>query len=328
MTTGEKYAKLPMYEGWSISSRLLNVQEKSFEYRNRLLKLVDQHHLPIFSGSFKMLLDEFRKVLLGELSTEEFVSPLSASLIYFSITMLSGYILRTLNNAVSPDPIRSYISDFSATLEMCAYFYENAFIFKHYGTVPLALLIIAELFISNRTFFGASVSPCIPFLSFLERKIRFPTMLLQIAIHTIAGFVSYHYARWLWSWDMVVEHRDRYLETGCRTDLNVVLFTGIIIEIGATMVDTWLGRQKTVQVPIIDEFIKMSIVSVMVVSGKCLSSQGIYLKTSLSDQVGLDSLEMKTHLFNGYRNEWSRLRFNQQFRPFDRNFGTCRKYVY
>ena len=254
-----------------------------------------------------MLLEEFRKVFFGELSTEEFVSPLSASLIYFSITMLSGYILRTLNNAVSPDPIRSYISDFSATLEMCAYFFENAFIFKHYRTVPLAFLIIAELFISNRTFFGASVSPCIPFLSFLERKIRFPTMLLRIAIHTIAGFASYHYARWLWSWDMVVEHRDRYLETGCRTDLNVALFTGIIIEIGATMVDTWLCRQKTVQVPIIDEFIKMSIVSVMVVSGKCLFSPSGYPFENKFIRPGWSgqSLEMKTHIFNGYRNEWS-----------------------
>ena len=221
-----------------------------------------------------MLLEEFRKVIFGELLAEEFVSPLSASLIYFTITILSGYSLRTFNNLVSPEPIRSYVADFSATLEMCAYFYENAFIFKHYGTIYLALLIIAELFISNRTFFGASVSPCIPFLAFLERKIRFPTMLLRIAIHTIAGFASYHYARWLWSWDMVLEHRDRYLETGCRTDLNVALLTGIVIEISATMTDTWLGRQKTVKVPIIDEFIKMSIVSIMVVSGRCLPPRG------------------------------------------------------
>ena len=221
-----------------------------------------------FSGSFNMLLEEFRKVFFGELLTEEFVSPLSASLIYFSITIVCGYIIRAINNLICPEPIRTYISDFSATLEMCAYFYENAFIFKHFGTVTLALLIIAELFISNRTFFGASVSPCIPFLAFLERKIRFPTMLLRIAIHTIAGFASYHYARWLWSWDMVAEHRDRYLETGCRTALIVALFTGIVIEMGATIVDTWLGRQKTVQISIIDEFIKTSTISVMVVTGK------------------------------------------------------------
>lgn len=232
-----------------------------------------------------MLLDEFRKVFFGDLSADEFISPLSASLIYFMITMLSGYIVRTANYYITPEPIKSYIADFSATLEMCAYFFENAFIFKHYGTVCLALLIIAELFISNRTFFGASVSPCVPFLAFLERKIAFPTMLFRIAIHTIAGCVSYYYARNIWSWDMVLEHRDRYLETGCRTDLNVALLTGIIIEMGATMTDTWLGRQKTVNVPIVDEFIKMTIISVMVVSGKTT-----FLSVSFLARINLNCL--------------------------------------
>lgn len=215
-----------------------------------------------------MVIEDLKKVFLGELLADEFIAPLSASLIYFLITMTTGWLLRTINQNISPEPIKSYIRDFSATLEMCAYFFENAFIFKHYGTFCLVLLIIAELFISNRTFLGASVSPCVPFLGYLERRVSFSKMLFRIAIHTVAGVAAYRYARLLWSWDMVLEHRDRYLETGCNSDLNVTLLVGIAVELGATLTDTWLGRQKTAKIPIVDEFIKMTLIAIMVVTGR------------------------------------------------------------
>ena len=233
-----------------------------------------------------MVFADMRKVLFGELPADEFIAPLSASLVYFLITMCSGWLLRIINRVITPEPIKSYIADFSATLEMCAYFYENAFIFQKYGTACLVLLIIGELFISNRTFFGASVSPCIPFLAFLEARISLANTIFRIWLHTVAGFASYHYARMLWSLDMVTEHRARYLETGCNSDLNVALLTGIVIEASATLADTWLARQKVASVSIIDEFIKMTAVSIMVVSGKfctCLPTcLPAYLPTYLS----------------------------------------------
>lgn len=215
-----------------------------------------------------MIFEDFRKVFFGELLDDEFLFPLDASLIYFLITMTTGWLLRTISYKTAPEPLNSYIADFSATLEMCAYFYENAFIFKNYGTFWLAILIIVELFISNRSFRGASVSPCVPFLSYMERKISFTKMLFHIALHTVAGYASYHYARRLWSWDMVLEHRTRFEESSCQSDLNVSLVTGFGIEIGATLIDTWLGRQKLSKVHFIDEFIKMTTISIMVVSGK------------------------------------------------------------
>lgn len=215
-----------------------------------------------------MVFDDIRKVVLGQLPVDEFVSPLSASLMYFIITMLSGWLLRTINKAITPEPVKSLVADFSATLEMCAYFFENNFIFKHYGSLWLFIAVVVECFIANRTFYGASENPCHAFLGFLENRIPAGIAFLKIALQTLAGFASYRFAKVLWSLDMVPDHRDRYMETHCSTDLNVALLTGFAIEMGATLVDTWLGRQTVASHSTIDEVLKLANGSLMIVIGK------------------------------------------------------------
>lgn len=227
-----------------------------------------------------MVFDDIRKVVLGQLPVEEFVSPLSASLMYFIITMTSGWLLRTINRAITPEPIKFYVADFSATLEMCAYFFENNFIFKNYGSLWLFIAVVVECFIANRTFYGASENPCHAFLQFMERSIPVTTAILRIALQTLAGFASYRFAKMVWSLDMVPDHRDRYMETQCGSDLNVALLTGFAIEMGATLVDTWLGRQTVVKYSTVDEIIKLANGSLMIVLG--INMTGMYFNPAMA----------------------------------------------
>lgn len=158
-----------------------------------------------------MVFSDISKVLLGQLPVEEFVTPYSASLMYFIITMGVGWALRTLNVKVVPEPIQSYIGMFLATLEMCAYFFENNFIFKHFGSIWLFFAVVVECFIANRTFYGASENPCHAFTMLLERQISVTSALVRIGIQTLAGLASYRFARLVWSLDMVPDHRERYV---------------------------------------------------------------------------------------------------------------------
>ena len=156
-----------------------------------------------------MVVSDISRVLLGQLPAEEFVTPFSASLMYFIITMGLGWSLRTINMKFIPEPVQSYIGSFLATLEMCAYFFENNFIFKHFGSVWLFIAVVVECFIANRTFYGASENPCHAFLMFMEGQISIVTALARIAMQTLAGLASYKFAKIVWALDMVPDHRER-----------------------------------------------------------------------------------------------------------------------
>lgn len=60
----------------------------------------------------------------------------------------------------------------------------------------------------------------------------------------------------------------RYLETACASDLNVAFLMGFAIELGATLIDTWMGRQTLSKQSVADELIKLSTGSLMIVLGK------------------------------------------------------------
>lgn len=227
-----------------------------------------------------MVYKDISKVVLGQLGQEEFVAPLSASILYFIITMSTGWIVRSLNNAMMPEPIKTHIANFTSTLEMCAYFFENNFIFKHYGGFWLFIAVVIECFIANRTFFGASENPCQAFTGFLEQKMGPVTALITIIIQALGGLASYKFARMVWSLDMVPDHRDRYFETQCSSDLNVAFFYGFIIEMGATLIDTWLARQKLVKLAIVDELIKLTVGSLMIVLG--IELTGMYFNPAMA----------------------------------------------
>ncbi|WAQ93961.1 hypothetical protein MAR_006432 [Mya arenaria] len=137
------------------------------------------------------------------LYNRKFVSPFNASIMYFIITMLMGWTLRAINHTITPEPLKSYVGSFLATLEMCAYFFENNFIFKNFGSVWLFIAVIIQCFIANRTYFGNSENPCHAFTQLLEKKISITEGLIRIGVQTLAGLASYRFARTLWSLDMI-----------------------------------------------------------------------------------------------------------------------------
>lgn len=156
-----------------------------------------------------MVVRDISKVIMGQLSEEEFVAPLSASLMYFIITMGVGWSLRTVNKLLTPEPIKTHVANFLATTEMCAYFFENNFIFKHFGSIWLFIAVIIQCLIANRTFYGASENPCHAFTLYMERKLSLVPALIRIVIQALGGLASYRFARMVWALDMVPDHRDR-----------------------------------------------------------------------------------------------------------------------
>ena len=61
------------------------------------------------------------------------------------------------------------------------------------------------------------------------------------------------------------------METVCASDLNVAFFVGFGIELAATLIDTWMGRQTLSTQSVADELIKLSTGSLMIVLGKIQS---------------------------------------------------------
>ena len=60
----------------------------------------------------------------------EFVEPYVASITFFGINMMAGIVLRALTAAIVPEPLKGLTLSFLATMEACAYFFENNFVFK------------------------------------------------------------------------------------------------------------------------------------------------------------------------------------------------------
>lgn len=206
-------------------------------------------------------------------SDDDFFAPFSASLVYLAFVMGLGIILRILNKMISPEAFKEYIADFLATMEMCAYFFENNFIFKHYGSFWLFIAVLVECFIANRTYFGASENPVKAFYQFCNKEIGLSTAVVKIAVQTLAGLASYRLAKLVWSLDLVPDHRERFYEAECASDLNVALTAGILVEFGATLIDTWLGMQVLMKNQLADEIIKLSNGSLMIVLGKTVFHQ-------------------------------------------------------
>ena len=156
-----------------------------------------------------MVVWDMKKVLFGELEADDFVSPLSASVMFFVITMSVGWLVRMVNQAVVPEPLKTYVGNFFATMEMCAYFFENNFIFKHFGSVWLFIAVVIECFIANRTFYGASENPCHAVVDILEKRKGAVSGVVMIVVQALGGLASYRFARMVWALDMVPDHRDR-----------------------------------------------------------------------------------------------------------------------
>ncbi|KAK3108967.1 hypothetical protein FSP39_019886 [Pinctada imbricata] len=222
----------------------------------------------------------WRMTLATEVGEDDFLSPVTASLVYFSVVMGFGYVTRILNNVFTPQPIRDYVADFLATMEMCAYFFENNFIFAHYGSLWLFLAVVVECFIANRTYLGASENPVKAFYQLCNREISPAIAILKILNQTLAGIASYRFAKLVWSIDLVSEHRGRFYETECASDLNVALLAGMAVEFGATLIDTWLGMQTISKQSVVDEILKLCNGSLMIVLG--INLTGMYFNPAMA----------------------------------------------
>ncbi|XP_005090480.1 aquaporin-11 [Aplysia californica] len=227
----------------------------------------------------------------------EFVEPYVASLLFFAINMTTGLVLRTLTSIFVPQPLRGLVLDFLATMEACAYFFENNFVMKYYGSFWFALAIVVQFFVCARTFGGASENPVKALQSLVAGDATLLAAVAQIAVQTLAGLASYRFARLVWSLDLISDHHERYYETMCSSDLQVTFLMGFLIELSACLTDTWLGMQTIATIPILDELIKYVNAALMVVLG--LATTGMYFNPAMASghTLGCQGTAMSEHFF-------------------------------
>lgn len=214
------------------------------------------------------------------LSDDEYLEPYIASILFLIIVISLGYLLRKLTKSILPGSISVYFIEFITTMEACSYFFENNFILKHYGYAGFFVAIVLEILISNRTFEGASENPIKALDEFSKREITFDIAIVKIVFQAFGGLASYRLAQLVWSLDMVPDHRDRFFETSCSTDLATSIFLGFLVETGAALVDTWMGKQSLSANSLIDEVIKALNGGAMIVAGVSLT--GMYYNPAMA----------------------------------------------
>ncbi|KAK6165552.1 hypothetical protein SNE40_022460 [Patella caerulea] len=203
----------------------------------------------------------------GSAPEHDFVEPYTASVTFCVITALTGILLRGLTKVILPEKIQEYVLDFISTMEACAYFFENNFIYKYYGSLWLGIAIVIQCFVCSRTFQGSSENPVQAFQKLILGEMGFIKAMFKIFIQSLAGLASYRLAQLIWSLDLIADHHERYYETSCVSDLNVTLMFGFLVEMGASLADSWLGMQTVLRMSVLDELIKYANGSLMIVAG-------------------------------------------------------------
>lgn len=227
----------------------------------------------------------------------DFVEPYVASILFFTINMATGIVLRTISSAILPQSIRGLVCDFLATMEACAYFFENNFVLKHYGSAWFAVAIMIQLYVTSRTFGGASENPVKALDGLLSGRRGVVGTVVQIFVQTMAGIASYRFAKLIWSLDLISDHHERYFEMTCASDLNVTFLMGFLIELSACLSDTWLGMQTVSSVSVLDEFIKYANGTLMIVLG--VTTTGMYFNPAMASghTLGCSGAAMWEHFF-------------------------------
>nr|KAG5690420.1 hypothetical protein BaRGS_026467 [Batillaria attramentaria] len=196
-----------------------------------------------------------------------YVPPYVASLVFFFINMVIGVGLRSMARLFLPGTARELALDFLCTMEACAYFFENNFVLKHYGSFWLAVAIIAQLYVCCRTFGDNIDNPVKAFHGWLTGQVPLAQAGLKIVVTSLAGLASYRLARLIWSLDLIEEHHERYHELECASDLQVALLTGLVVEASASLSDMWLGLQTVSSMSALDELVKYLNAALMIVFG-------------------------------------------------------------
>ncbi|GFO14769.1 Aquaporin-11-like [Plakobranchus ocellatus] len=125
--------------------------------------------------------------------------------------MLSGIILRSLTSTFLPQPVKHLVIDFLCTMEACAYFFENNFVLKYYGSLWFIIAIVLQCFVCARTFGEGSENPVKAMIQLLENRISPLRAVVQIAVQSLAGLASYRFAKMVWSLDLIADHHECHL---------------------------------------------------------------------------------------------------------------------
>ncbi|XP_059148945.1 aquaporin-11-like [Physella acuta] len=227
----------------------------------------------------------------------DFVEPYVASLIFFAINMMAGILLRALSSVFLPPSIRGYALDFITTMEACAYFFENNFVLKYYGSLWFAIAIIIQCFICARTVGDSSENPVKALHQLVAKEISVQTACLKVLVQMVAGLASYRLAQLIWSLDLISDHHERYYETSCESDLHVTLLMGFLLELGASLSDTWFGMQTVSATPLLDELLKYINGATMITLG--VTTTGMYFNPAMASghTVGCHGTALWEHVF-------------------------------
>jgi hypothetical protein len=168
--------------------------------------------------------------------------PVITSVCYYSLSILLGRFLRSgASQVFRNSPLLPYILDALFTFQVMACSLENGQVRKHYGMGAYVLALFALSTWHQHTVKDCSANPCAFVLKYTQKKCTGKKVLLSAVFQTCGGLLSYQYARKFWSLGFTESHGRRYLATHCLADLTVDPLTGLAIEAGGTMLETWLA---------------------------------------------------------------------------------------
>lgn len=144
------------------------------------------------------------------------------TLFYFVFVLLICEISRSLNRAfVRDDSTRSLIEELIGTTQLCAFLFENGFVFSRYGYWGLLVAVFGTTIVNAYTLRSAEGNPCPMFENFFYGAISSSEFVSKISCQLTGAFLSFRLANLFWTLEMIDAHRRAHENFNCNSDLNV-----------------------------------------------------------------------------------------------------------
>lgn len=149
---------------------------------------------------------------------------------------------------------------------------ENSQISRCYGRGAYFLTIYFQSVWCSSTLGSSSANPCSHVVRYVQSKSSFRSALLSIIAQCVGAAVSWQAAKSFWVLGLTPGHRQRlnFVHSSyCRSDLNVSVTAGALIESLACMINcvfSAISFSKNYQ--LVEEHVKMLLLCLITVAGK------------------------------------------------------------
>lgn len=145
------------------------------------------------------------------------MAQLFASILFYLIVIISCEFLRRATDSIfeKSSPIKIYIYEFLAALEVCTCIYENSIIVKNFGVLGFFLVVLTLLNLHRLLSRGALVSPSYTVESWIDGKFLITVALGLLVAQLLGGFGAFRFAQQIWWFEFSADHAFHAEEYSC-----------------------------------------------------------------------------------------------------------------